>query len=170
MDSVTDLAHAAYWLKEQPEFDGDNLVVYGGSYGGFMVLAALTNYPDLWAAGVNLVGISNFVTFLENTSLYRRAFREAEYGSLEKDREFLENIAPINHLDKVQAPLMVVHGANDPRVPLSEAQQLVEALEARNIPVEFLVMEDEGHSIVKFKNKKVVYPAIVEFLEKHLAD
>jgi dipeptidyl aminopeptidase/acylaminoacyl peptidase len=169
MDSVTDLAYAAYWLKQQPEFDGDKLVVYGGSYGGFMVLAALTNYPDLWAAGVNLVGISNLVTFLENTSLYRRAFREAEYGSLEKDREFLEGIAPIYHLDKVQAPLMVVHGANDPRVPLSEAQQLVEALEARNIPVEFLVLEDEGHSIVKSKNKKVVYLAIVEFLEKYLA-
>lgn len=169
MDSVTDLAYAAYWLKKQPEFDGDKLVVYGGSYGGFMVLAALTHHPDLWAAGVNLVGISNLVTFLENTSLYRRAFREAEYGSLEKDREFLESIAPIYHLDKVQAPLMVVHGANDPRVPLSEAQQLVDALEARNIPVEFLVLEDEGHSIVKFKNKKVVYPAIVEFLETYLA-
>ncbi len=170
MDSVADLAYAAYWLKEQPKIDGGKLMVYGGSYGGFMVLAAMTHYPDLWAAGVNLVGISNLVTFLENTSLYRRAHREAEYGSLEKDREFLESIAPINHLDKVQAPLMVVHGANDPRVPLSEAQQLVEALKARDIPVEFLVLEDEGHGIVKLKNKKVTYPAIVAFLERYLAD
>jgi dipeptidyl aminopeptidase/acylaminoacyl peptidase len=170
MDSVADLTHAAYWLKEQPKIDGDKLVVYGGSYGGFMVLAAMTHYPDLWAAGVNLVGISNLVTFLENTSLYRRAHREAEYGSLEKDREFLESIAPTNHLEKVQAPLMVVHGANDPRVPLSEAHQLVEALKARDIPVEFLVLEDEGHGIVKLKNKKVTYPAIVAFLERYLAD
>jgi dipeptidyl aminopeptidase/acylaminoacyl peptidase len=168
MDSVADLAHAAHWLKEQPEIDGGKLVVYGGSYGGFMVLAAMTHYPDLWAAGVNLVGISNFVTFLENTSLYRRTHREAEYGSLEKDRQFLENIAPINHIDKIGAPLMVVHGANDPRVPLSEAEQLVEGLKARNILVEFLVMEDEGHGIVKRKNKKVVYPAIVKFLEKYV--
>jgi dipeptidyl aminopeptidase/acylaminoacyl peptidase len=133
-----------------------------------MVLAAMTHYPDLWAAGVDIVGVSNFVTFLENTSLYRRFHREAEYGSLETDREFLESIAPINHIDKITAPLMVVHGANDPRVPLSEAEQMVEALKARDIPVEFIVLEDEGHGIVKYRNKKVVYPAIVEFLEKHL--
>ncbi len=168
MDSVTDLAYAAYWLKEQPEVDGDKLVLYGGSYGGFMVLAAMTNYPDIWAAGVDIVGISNFVTFLENTSLYRRAHREAEYGSLEKDREFLESIAPINHIDKIVAPLMVVHGANDPRVPLSEAESLVEALKARDVPVEFMVLEDEGHSIIKYRNKKAVYPVIVEFLEKYV--
>jgi dipeptidyl aminopeptidase/acylaminoacyl peptidase len=168
MDSVADLAYAAYWLKEQPQIDGGKMIVYGGSYGGFMVLAAMTHYPDLWTAGVNLVGISNLATFLENTSLYRRAHREAEYGSLEKDRGFLESIAPINHLDKVQAPLMVIHGANDPRVPLSEAEQLVESLKARGVPVEFLVLEDEGHGIVKYKNKEVVYPAIVTFLEKHL--
>jgi dipeptidyl aminopeptidase/acylaminoacyl peptidase len=168
MDSVADLAHAAYWLKEQPEIDGGKLVIYGGSYGGFMVLAAMTKYPDLWAAGVDLVGISNLVTFLENTSLYRRAHRETEYGSLEKDHEFLESISPINHIDKIAAPLMVVHGANDPRVPLSEAEQLVEALKAREVPVEFQVLEDEGHHILKFTNKKTVYPAIVEFLEKYV--
>jgi len=168
MDSVADLAHAAYWLKEQPEIDGGNLVVYGGSYGGFMVLAAMTHHPDLWAAGVDIVGISNLATFLENTSLYRRFHREAEYGSLETDREFLESIAPINHADKIVAPLMIVHGANDPRVPLSEAEQLVEVLKAREIPVEFIVLEDEGHGIVKFTNKKIVYPAVVEFLDKYL--
>jgi dipeptidyl aminopeptidase/acylaminoacyl peptidase len=168
MDAVADLAHAANWLRERPDIDGDKIVVYGGSYGGFMVLAAMTHYPDLWAAGVDIIGISNFVTFLENTSLYRRFHREAEYGSPEKDREFLENISPINHIDKLSAPLMVIHGANDPRVPLSEAEQLVDSLKARDIPVEFIVLEDEGHGIVKFTNKKIVYPAIVEFLEKHL--
>jgi len=168
MDAVADLAYAVHWLKEQPGVDGDRLVVYGGSYGGFMVLAALTTYPDLWAAGVNIVGISNFVTFLENTSAYRRGHREAEYGSLERDREYLESIAPIHHVDKIMAPLMVIHGANDPRVPLSEAEQLVAALQARGVPVEFLVFDDEGHGLVKLKNKRVAYPGIVEFLRTHL--
>lgn len=169
MDSVADLAHAAQWLKQQPDINSDQVVVYGGSYGGFMVLAALTHYPDLWAAGVNIVGISNFVTFLENTSDYRRAHREAEYGSLAADRDFLESIAPINHLDKLTAPLMVIHGANDPRVPLSEAEQLVTSLENKGVSVEFLIFDDEGHGVAKLKNKLVLYPEIVAFLEKVLS-
>jgi dipeptidyl aminopeptidase/acylaminoacyl peptidase len=168
MDSVADLAYAARWLRDQPDVDGERIAVYGGSYGGFMVLSALTAYPDLWRAGVDIVGISNLATFLENTSEYRRAHREAEYGSLVRDRAFLESIAPINHIDQVRAPLMVIHGANDPRVPLSEAEQLVEALETRGIPVEFLVFGDEGHGLVKLKNKLVAYPAIVAFLEKYV--
>jgi dienelactone hydrolase len=168
MDSVADLAQAAYWLQEQEEIDGERIVVYGGSYGGFMVLAALTDYPDLWAAGVDLVGISDFVTFLENTSDYRRANREAEYGSLEHDRDVLNKISPIHRIDQVSAPLMVIHGANDPRVPLGEAQQVVEALQARDVPVDFLVFDDEGHGIYKLKNKLVAYPAIVDFLNRYV--
>ena len=168
MDSVADLAHAARWLQAQPEIDGGRIAVYGGSYGGFMVLSALTTYPELWAAGVDIVGISNFVTFLENTSDYRRGHREAEYGSLAEDREFLETIAPINAIDQIQAPLFVIHGANDPRVPLSEAEQLVAALEEREVPVAFLVFDDEGHGIVKRANKKVAFPAVIEFLDRHL--
>jgi dipeptidyl aminopeptidase/acylaminoacyl peptidase len=168
MDSVADLAYAARWLKEQADIDGERIVVYGGSYGGFMVLAALTSYPELWAAGVDLVGISNFVTFLENTSGYRRAHREAEYGSLENDRGLLESISPIHQVDEIAAPLMVIHGANDPRVPLGEAEQLVAALKARDVPVEFLVFDDEGHGLHKLKNKLVAYPAIVDFLSRYL--
>lgn len=168
MDSVADLAYAAYWLKDQPDVDGDRLVVYGGSYGGFMVLSAMCTYPDLWAAGVDIVGISNFVTFLENTSDYRRAHREAEYGSLESDRMFLESISPLNHVDRIEAPIMVIHGANDPRVPLSEAEQLVAALTDRGVPVEFLVFDDEGHGIAKLKNKLRAYPAVVRFLDGYL--
>ena len=168
MDSVADLAYAAQWLKQQPNIDGERLVVYGGSYGGFMVLSALTTYPDLWAAGVDIVGISNFVTFLENTSAYRRSAREAEYGYLSRDREFLESISPNRHLDRLRAPLLVIHGANDPRVPLSEAQQVVVALEARGVPTQLLVFDDEGHGIIKLKNKLVMYPIVVEFLERYL--
>jgi len=133
-----------------------------------MVLAALTHTPDLWAAGVDIVGISSFVTFLENTSGYRRAHREAEYGTLETDREWMESIAPINHADRIVAPLMVIHGANDPRVPLGEAEQLVAALRARGVPVEFLVFDDEGHGLAKLKNKLVAYPAVIDFLNRHL--
>lgn len=168
MDSVADLAHAAYWLREQPEIDRERIAVYGRSYGGFMVLAALTTYPDLWAAGVDFVGPSNFVTFLENTSGYRRAHREAEYGSLEHDREFLESIAPMNHLEQIRVPLLVQHGVNDPRVPFSEARQLVDQLRSRNVPVEFIAFDDEGHQIVKLKNKRVIYPAVVRFLDRYV--
>jgi dipeptidyl aminopeptidase/acylaminoacyl peptidase len=122
----------------------------------------------LWQAAVNIVGISNFVTFLENTSDYRRAHREAEYGSLEHDREFLESISPSNHLDNVTAPLFVIHGANDPRVPLSEAEQLVEALDDHDVPVELLVFEDEGHGLAKLKNRLVAYARVVDFLDNYL--
>ena len=170
MDSVADLAHAARWLKARSDIDGERLAVYGGSYGGFMVLSALTTYPELWAAGVDIVGISNLATFLQNTSDYRRGHREAEYGSLARDRAFLERIAPINHIDRIVAPLIVIHGANDPRVPVSEAKQLVAALQARGVPVEFLVFDDEGHGVVKLKNKQVAYPAIVAFLDRYLGD
>jgi len=124
----------------------------------------LTTYPELWAAGVNIVGISNFVTFLENTSAYRRVHRESEYGSLAENRDFLQSISPLNQADKIQVPLMVIHGANDPRVPLSEAQQLVDAVRAQGVPVEFLVFEDEGHGINKLANKLVMYPAVIDFL------
>src|SRR3712207_4299949 len=107
MDSVKDLAHAAYWLRERGH---ERIAVMGGSYGGFMVLAALTEYPDLWSAGVDIVGIANLVTFLENTGSYRRKLREPEYGSLEKDADFLRSISPIHKAGRIKAPLMVVHG------------------------------------------------------------
>jgi dipeptidyl aminopeptidase/acylaminoacyl peptidase len=168
MDSVADLAHAAYWLRDSGRADPRRIAVYGGSYGGFMVLAALTNYPELWAAGVDLVGISNFVTFLENTGPWRRHLREAEYGSLEQDREFLEQISPINKVDAVRAPLFVIHGANDPRVPIGETEQMVARLRALGRTVEFLRLEDEGHQISKLANKLAVYPRAVEFLQRHL--
>jgi dipeptidyl aminopeptidase/acylaminoacyl peptidase len=168
MDSVADLAYAAQWLKSQPGIDPQRIVVYGGSYGGFMVLSALTTYPDLWAAGVNIVGISNFVTFLENTSSYRRAHRESEYGSLAHNRDFLQSISPLNQAEKISVPLMVIHGANDPRVPLSEAEQLVDVLRKRDIAVEFLLFDDEGHGVAKLKNKLVAYTAVGKFLDRVL--
>jgi len=168
LDSVADLAQAAHWLKAQPDIAGDRLAVLGGSYGGFMVLAALAFHPELWAAGVDIVGIANFVTFLENTSDYRRPHREAEYGSLERDRALLEKISPINHVARIAAPLLVIHGANDPRVPLSEAKQLVARLRELDQPVELLVFTDEGHGVKTLANKRVAYPAIARFLDSAL--
>ena len=168
MDSVADLAHVIDWIKADSDLDEERVAVYGGSYGGFMVLSAITSYPHLWKAAVDIVGISNFVTFLENTSDYRRAHREAEYGSLEHDREFLQSISPSNHIHAISAPLLVIHGANDPRVPLSEAEQLVEALEGREIPVDLLVFDDEGHGLAKLKNKLVAYARVVEFFDDYL--
>jgi dipeptidyl aminopeptidase/acylaminoacyl peptidase len=168
MDSVKDLACAAYWLRDEKRGDPKRLAVYGGSYGGFMVLAQVTNYPELWAAGIDVVGIANFVTFMEKTGAYRRSHREKEYGNLRDHREFLEKISPINHVDKIKCPMMVIHGANDPRVPIGEAEQIVAALKKRDIPVEYLRYEDEGHGLAKLKNRLDAYPKMVEFLNKHL--
>jgi dipeptidyl aminopeptidase/acylaminoacyl peptidase len=168
MDSVKDLAHAAYWLRDQKKGDPKRLAVFGGSYGGFMVLAQVTHYPELWAAGIDVVGIANWITFMEKTGAYRRAHREAEYGNLREHREFLEKISPINHVDKIRCPMMVIHGANDPRVPIAEAEQIVAALKKRNIPVEYLRYEDEGHGLAKLKNRLDAYPKMVAFLDKYL--
>ena len=169
MDSVADLQHAALWLQNSGIADPQRIAVMGGSYGGFMVLSAISTYPHLWAAAVDIVGIANFVTFLENTGPWRRKLRESEYGSLENDREFLESISPINHVESIVTPLFVIHGANDPRVPVGEAEQIVAALRHRNIPVEYMRFEDEGHGLVKRANRLVAYPAVARFLDKYLA-
>jgi dipeptidyl aminopeptidase/acylaminoacyl peptidase len=166
MDSVKDLAHAAEWLRGRGH---ERVAVMGGSYGGFMVLAALTEYPELWSAGVDIVGIANLVTFLENTGSYRRALREPEYGSLEKDREFLEAISPTHKAGNIRAPLMVIHGKNDPRVPVAEAEQIVERVRKNGGTVEYLLYEDEGHGLAKLKNRLDAYPKIAAFLDEHLA-
>jgi dipeptidyl aminopeptidase/acylaminoacyl peptidase len=170
MDSVNDLRHAALWLGQSGLADPRRIAVMGGSYGGFMVLSALTTYPDIWAAGVDTVGIANFVTFLENTGPWRRKLREPEYGSLEHDRDFLEAISPINHVERITAPLFVVHGANDPRVPVGEAEQMVAALRARGVPLEYLRFEDEGHGLQKRANRLVAYPQIARFLDRYVRD
>jgi dipeptidyl aminopeptidase/acylaminoacyl peptidase len=168
MDSVRDLQHAALWLASSGIAPRDRIAVMGGSYGGFMVLAAITNFPELWAAAVDIVGIANFVTFLEHTGPWRRRQREQEYGSLEHDLELLRDISPIHKADRIRAPLMVIHGVNDPRVPLYEAEQIVAAVRARGGVVELLTYQDEGHGLVRLKNRLDAYPRIGAFLERHL--
>jgi len=134
-----------------------------------MVLAALAFEPERWAAGIGVVAISSLVTFLQNTSEYRRAFREREYGSLEHDLDFLLEVSPLTHIDRIRAPLLLVHGANDPRVPLTEAEQLHAALSERGVPCELVVYPDEGHGLAKLANRLDAYPKMVEFLERALA-
>jgi len=169
MDSVKDLAWGVQWLKSRSEVDPGKIAVMGGSYGGFMVLASITAYPDLWAAGVDIVGIANLETFLRNTGPWRRHLREKEYGSLENDLEFFREISPIYHVDRIRCPLMVVHGKNDPRVPFGEAEQIVEKVKAQGGVVEPLFFEDEGHGVVKLQNRLLAYRRIADFLDRYVA-
>ncbi|USZ69979.1 S9 family peptidase (plasmid) [Halorussus salilacus] len=168
MDSVRDIAAAVDWLRERPEVDPDGIVAYGRSYGGFMVLAAITQFPDRWAAAVDFVGIGNWVTFLENTGDWRRSHREAEYGSLAEDRDLLESISPIHSVEAVECPLFVQHGANDPRVPVEEAEQIAEEVAAQGVPVEKLIFEDEGHHTTKLENRIEQFERIAAFLDEHV--
>ncbi|QGN34733.1 prolyl oligopeptidase family serine peptidase [Microlunatus sp. Gsoil 973] len=168
LDSVADLAALHAWLPDIG-LDPHRSSLWGGSYGGDMVLAGVTMQPDLWAAGVDIVGMSSLVTFLENTSAYRRAYREREYGRLDADRDFLIKASPITYLDQLRAPLFVIHGANDPRVPLSEAEQITAALAERGIRHELKVYADEGHGLAKRVNRKDAYPAAISFLTEVLA-
>jgi dipeptidyl aminopeptidase/acylaminoacyl peptidase len=167
-DSVKDLAAAAEWLKTQGGADPRRIAVMGGSYGGYMTLAAITLYPELWAAAVDTVGIANFESFLRNTSGYRRKLREVEYGSLERDSEFLRSISPLYRVDRIRTPLFVIHGKNDPRVPYTEAEQIVEALRRRNAPVEYKLFDDEGHGVAKLSNRLIVYPMVANFLDRYM--
>ncbi|MGB3185607.1 MAG: alpha/beta fold hydrolase [Ornithinimicrobium sp.] len=167
LDSVADLADLHTWLPTQG-LDPARAALWGGSYGGYMVLAGVSMQPHLWAAGVDIVGMSSLVTFLENTSAYRRAYREREYGSLEHHRALLERASPITYLDQIVAPLFVIHGANDPRVPLTEAQQIKAALSDQGVSCEMRVYNDEGHGLAKRANKLDAYPAAIAFLNLHL--
>jgi dipeptidyl aminopeptidase/acylaminoacyl peptidase len=167
LDSVADLAAIHAWLPSVG-LDPARSALWGGSYGGYMVLAGVAMQPELWAAGVDIVGMSSLVTFLENTSEYRRAVREREYGLLTDDRDFLLRASPITYLDDIAAPLFVIHGANDPRVPLSEAEQIKAALDGKGVPCELRVYADEGHGLAKRANRLDAYPAALQFLEEHL--
>jgi len=168
MDSVADVAAGVEWLHGQAAVDDERIVAYGRSYGGFMVLAAITEYPELWAAAVDFVGIADFTTFLANTGEWRRSHREAEYGSLRDDYEFLKSISPLTSIENVRCPLFVQHGANDPRVPVGEAEQVAEAVRERGVPVETLIFEDEGHHTTSRENLITEFEAIAGFLDEHV--
>lgn len=168
MDTVKDVLAVTEHTKKLGISDPKRIALYGGSYGGFMVLACMYQSPDTWTAGVDVVGIANFVTFLKNTGPWRRKLRIAEYGDPERDAEFLTSISPVTNAHKIKAPLFVIHGKNDPRVPLNETEQIVNTLKGQNKEVHFMVFDDEGHGLVKLKNRIQGYAASMTFLIQHL--
>lgn len=167
-DSVRDIGALLDWLKTQPSLDAQRVAVMGGSYGGYMTLASLVHFSDRLSCGVDVVGISNFVTFLNNTEDYRRDLRRVEYGD-ERDpkmKELLEKISPLNNADKIKRPLFVIQGLNDPRVPASEAEQIVTKVAAQpNARVSYLLAKDEGHGFKKKGNRDFQLNAIAGFLD-----
>jgi len=171
-NSVKDIGKLLEWIEENSEFDKDKIAVFGGSYGGYMVLSSMYNFNDKIKCGVDIVGISNFVTFLENTEEYRRDLRRSEYGD-ERDpemREYLLSISPTNHVDEFKAPLFVIQGANDPRVPMSEAEQMVKSIRENNGTVWYMLAKDEGHGFRKKENRDRMTESVAMFLQENLLD
>ncbi|HEX2982314.1 MAG TPA: prolyl oligopeptidase family serine peptidase [Ignavibacteriales bacterium] len=169
-ESVQDIGSLIEWIEKNPELDKNKICVYGGSYGGFMVLASMAKYNDKIKCGIDIVGISNFVTFLNNTQDYRRDLRRAEYGD-ERDpkmREFLEKVSPTTNAHKISKPLYVVQGLNDPRVPYTEAEQIVKEVRKNNTPVWYLLAKDEGHGFRKKTNRDYLTNSMILFLENNL--
>jgi dipeptidyl aminopeptidase/acylaminoacyl peptidase len=169
-DSVKDIGALLDWIATQPDLDKDRIMVTGGSYGGYMTLAVATNYNDKIRCSLDVVGPSNFNTFLKNTETYRRDLRRVEYGD-ERDPkmyEFLEKIAPLNNAHKIKKPLFVVQGKNDPRVPYTEAEQIVAAARKNNTPVWFLMANDEGHGFSKKNNNDYLYYSTILFIKENL--
>jgi dipeptidyl aminopeptidase/acylaminoacyl peptidase len=169
-DSVKDIGALLDWVETQPDLDQDRVAVFGGSYGGYMVLASVVHFSDRLRAAVDIVGISSFVTFLENTQDYRRDLRRVEYGD-ERDPEMrahLEKISPVNSVEKIKVPLFVVQGENDPRVPVTESIQMVEALRQQGETVWYMNALNEGHGYRKKENRDIYQQATVLFLKTHL--
>ena len=169
-DSVKDIGALIDWIATQPDLDKDRIMVTGGSYGGYMTLAVAATYNDKIRASLDVVGISNFNTFLKNTETYRRDLRRVEYGD-ERDpkmAEFLEKISPLTNAHKITKPLFVVQGKNDPRVPYTEAEQIVAAAKKNNTPVWFLMANDEGHGFSKKNNSDYLYYSTILFIKEHL--
>jgi len=169
-DSVKDIGALLDWVEGNEALDSNRVAVFGGSYGGYMVLASAVHYSDRLKAGVNIVGISNFVTFLENTQSYRRDLRRVEYGDERNPamRAFLSKISPLSSTDKIKIPLLVVQGQNDPRVPVTEAEQIVQALRSKDQKVWYMNALNEGHGYARKENRDVYRQATVMFLKQFL--
>lgn len=169
-ESVKDIGKLLDWIAEQPELDADRVAVIGGSYGGYMVLACMTHFNDRVRCGIDIVGISNFVTFLQNTKAYRRDLRRAEYGDERDPRmhEFLNKISPTTNAHKITKPMLIAQGLNDPRVPASESEQMLEVIRKNGGKVWYLLAKDEGHGFRKKSNRDYYYHSVALFLEKFL--
>ncbi len=169
-DSVKDIGALLDWIAQQPELDKDRVMIMGGSYGGYMTLATAFHYADRIRCSVDIVGISNFTTFLQNTEEYRRDLRRAEYGD-ERDPKmatFFEKIAPLNNIDKIKKPMFIIQGTNDPRVPVTEATQMRDKLKQQGNTVWYLEAKDEGHGFRKKPNVDFQRLAVIRFMEMYL--
>ncbi|MFL6197328.1 MAG: alpha/beta hydrolase family protein, partial [Thermoanaerobaculia bacterium] len=167
---VRDMAEALDFLKKDGRVDASRAAVMGGSYGGYMTFAALTAFPDRFRSGVSFVGVSNWITALQGASPQLKASDRIEYGDIDnpKDRAFFEEISPIHQVSRVKAPLMVMHGANDPRDPVTESDAFVEGIRQNGGEVEYLRFPDEGHGIRKLANRVAAYRRVAAFLERTL--
>lgn len=168
MDSVKDLVFLVDELIETHRVNKNKIGIMGRSYGGFMTLAATTHYPDLWAAAVNIVGISSLETFMQTTGEWRRKLRGAEYGTIEEDVDFFRKIDPLHYADQIKAPMLVFHGLNDSRVPVQESIQFVMGMKDRRQDVDLTIFNDEGHFTDKFHNHLQMNRQIVQFMKRHL--
>ena len=169
LDAFKDIEASARWVAAQPWADKDRMVVFGGSYGGYTVLVALSRWPDIWRAGVDLFGVVDLKTFMATTSGLIRDIFLLEFGDPEKDAAFLASISPLTDVDRIVDPTFVYAGANDPRVPRSESDLIVNALRHRRVPTEYMVAEDEGHSLARRENLIEFLARAARFLETHLA-
>jgi dipeptidyl aminopeptidase/acylaminoacyl peptidase len=168
LDSVTDLAHGRHWLAEHPAIDGERIGIMGQSYGGFMVMSAITEHPELWRAAVNYYGIADFVTLLAGTGAWRRNHRASEYGDPEHDAQLFARISPIHRVDRIRAPVLIAHGTRDPRVPIGESEQFVRALQERQKKVAYETFEYAGHGFIRPDDRRRIYRAVAEFFAANL--
>jgi dipeptidyl aminopeptidase/acylaminoacyl peptidase len=168
VNGVKDIKASVDYVVSAGVADPKRVGIVGGSYGGYMVMAGLTEFPDLFAAGANLFGVVNFETFFKNTQPWMAAISKIEYGDPDKEAEMLRQLSPLTRIDRVKAPTIVLHGANDTNVPVIEAEQVVDNLRKRNVPVEYVLFPDEGHGWRKTPNRIRSAVAIVKFFEKHL--
>lgn len=168
LEPVRDLVCLAGHLVQMHQVDIKNIFIMGHSYGGLMTLAAITHFPDIWAGAVDFVGISDFTTFLTNTGAWRRRIRESEYGTIANNANFFKEFSPLNHSNQIKVPLLVFHGENDTRVPISESEQLVTSMKSRGQEVEYVTFDNEGHFIEKLDNQTAMDLRIIEFLNGNI--
>ena len=168
LEAFKDIERTGRWAAAQPWADSARVIVFGGSYGGYTVLVGLTRMPDLWRAGVDLFGVANLKTFMASTTGFIREIFLVEFGDPDKDAAFLDSISPLKDVEKIGAPLFVYAGANDPRVPRSESDLIVGALRGRKVPVEYMVADDEGHSLARKENVVQFLARSARFLEQHV--
>ncbi len=168
MDSVADLWAVRMEIGARDDVDESRIGVFGRSYGGFMVLSAMTEYPDLWKLGVEYYGIANFLTLLQTTGPWRKELRAIEYGDAETMRDQLERFSPINRIGNIAAPLMIAHGLEDPRVTPCESEMVYSCLRGLGKPVEYLRVPHEGHGFARIENRRRVFGALARFIDENL--